>query len=98
MLHTDPPEVTVIATRTRLLVNQSTTLNCSVTSSNPSDVTVAWSLTNMSGVVAVLSVTEQTLIVSNIEEDEFGTYTCNVTNSAGLSETAEITIEQGGTF
>ena len=52
----------------------------------------------MSGVVAVLSVTEQTLIVSNIEEDEFGAYTCNVTNSAGLSETAEITIEQGGMF
>ena len=94
---TDPPEVSVSATRTRLPVNESTTLTCSVTSSNPSDFTLVWTLTSTNGSTTINS-TDQTLEVANIGEDDFGTYTCNVTNSAGLSGVASITIEQGGIY
>ena len=84
------------ATSTRLLVNEPTTLNCEVTVSNPSDFTVMWTLTNTSGDTIPLSETELTLVLSSIGENEFGTYTCNVTNSANLSGTAEVSIEEGG--
>ena len=84
------------ATTTRLLVNEPTILKCSVTVGNPSDFTVMWTLTNTSGDTITLNETEPTLEVSRIGEDEFGIYTCNVTNSAGLSGVAEIAIEQGG--
>ena len=87
----------VLATRTRLLVNGSTTLNCTVTSSNPSNFTLVWTLTTTSGSTTITS-TNQTLVLSSVGEDEFGTYTCNVTNSAGLSGTADITIEIGGIY
>ena len=93
----DPPEVNVLATRTRLIVNGSTTLNCTVTSNNPSNFTLVWTLTTTSGSTTITS-TNQTLVLSSVGEDEFGTYTCNVTNSAGLSGTADITIEIGGIY
>ena len=93
---TVPPEVSVTATQTRIAVSQSTTLTCSVDRSNPSSITFAWSFTETSGVTTILSgETGQTLQLSDIAEDEFGTYTCNSTNSASLSGTANITIEQG---
>ena len=82
----------------RVPLSGSTTLNCSVTSSNPSDFSVMWTLTNTSGSIVTLTDTGQILMVSNIKEEDFGNYTCNVTNSAGLSGTAEITIEQGGKY
>ena len=94
----DPPDVSVSATRTRLPVSESTTLNCSVASSNPSTFTVMWTLMNTNDVTMTLSETGQILVVSDIGEDDFGTYTCNVTNSANLSGTAELTIEQGGMY
>ena len=98
-LHTffiDPPEITVSASRTRLLVNESTTLSCSVSVSNPSNISVMWTLTNTNNITITLNETGEILVVTNIEENDFGTYTCNVTNLAGLSATAEITIEEGG--
>ena len=92
----DPPEVTVSASSTRILLNESTTLNCSVLSSNPSTFSVMWTLTNTNNITTTLSETGEILVVSNVGENTFGTYTCNVTNSASLSATAEITIEEGG--
>ena len=93
---TVPPEVSVTATQTRIAVSQSTTLACSIDASNPDVSTISWSFTNTSGVTTILSgETGQTLQLSDIVEDEFGTYTCNSTNSASLSGTANITIEQG---
>ena len=93
----DPPEVRVSATRTRLPVNESTTLTCSVTSSNPSgDFSVVWTLTNTTGVTSTLTNTDLTLELSGLGLEQFGTYTCNVTNSEGLSGEANITIEEGG--
>ena len=94
VVYVDPPDVSVSATQLRLPVNGSTTLTCTVVSSNPTDFTLQWTLTNTSDVTITLN---QTLQLSNIRVDQFGTYTCNVTNSASLSGQADITIEQGGT-
>ena len=91
----DPPDVSVSATRNRLLVNESTNLTCSVSSSNPSDFTLVWTLNSTSNVV---DETGEILVVSNIGEDEFGTYTCSATNTANLTGSASIAIEQGGTY
>ena len=93
---TVPPEVSVTATQTRIAVDQSTNLTCSIDASNPDVSTISWSFTNTSGATTILSgETGQTLQLSDIAEDEFGTYTCNATNSEGLSGTGDITIEQG---
>ena len=93
---TVPPEVSVTATQTRIAVGQSTTLTCSIIASNPDVSTISWSFTNTSGATTILSgETGQTLQLSDIAEDEFGTYTCNATNSEDLSGTGDITIEQG---
>ena len=88
--------MSVSATQTRIAVGQSTTLTCSVDRSNPNGITYAWSFTDTSDVTTILSgETGQTLQLSDIIQNEFGTYTCNATNSEGLSGTADITIEQG---
>ena len=84
------------ATRTRLLVSESTNITCSVSSSNPTEVTLVWTLNSTSNVVTTLDETGEILVVSNIGEDEFGTYTCSATNTANLTGSASITIEQGG--
>ena len=93
---TVPSEVSVTATQTRIAVGQSTTLTCSIAASNPNDSTISWSFTNTSGATTILSgETGQTLELSDIAENEFGSYTCTATNSEDLSGTADITIEQG---
>ena len=91
-IHTVAPEVDVSATNTRIDVGQSTTLTCSISRSNPSDYTVEWSLTNTNDVTTTLAETGETLVVTDIADDEFGTYTCNVTNSADLSGSENIRI------
>ena len=92
---TVPPEVSVTATQTRIAVGQSTTLTCYIAASNPDVSTISWSFTNTSGATTILSgETGQTLQLSDIAENEFGTYTCNATNSEELSGTASIIIEQ----
>ena len=94
--HTVPPEVSVTATQTRIAVGQSTTLTCSIAASNPDVSTISWSFTDTSGATTILSgETGQTLQLSDIAEDEFGTYTCTATNSEDLSGTGDVTIEQG---
>ena len=84
------------ATRSRILVGQSTNISCSVSRTVPTAYTIEWTLTTTSGGTTTLTQTGETLMLTDISEDEFGTYTCNVTNSAGLSGTADITIEEGG--
>ena len=92
----DPPEVSVSATRTRVPVNGSTSLTCSVASSNPPDFSLVWTLTNTTGVTTTLNTADQTLELSGLGLDQFGTYTCNVTNSEGLSGEANVILEEGG--
>ena len=86
------------ATRTRLLVNESTNITCSVSGGNPTEFTLVWTLNSTSNVVTTLDETGEILVISNIGEDEFGTYTCSVTNTANLTGSASITIEQGGMY
>ena len=93
---TVPPEVTVTATSSRIALGQSTNLTCSITRSVPSNYTIEWTLTNTDDVTTTLNDTEETLVITAIAEDVFGIYTCTVTNSADLSGSANITIEQGG--
>ena len=94
-LYTVPPEVYVSATSSRIAIGQSTTLTCSITRSVPSDYTIEWTLTNTNDVTTTLTETGETLILTNIAENEFGTYTCTVTNAANLSHSANTAIEQG---
>ena len=98
ILHTltVPPEVTVTATSSRVALGQSTNLTCSITRSVPSNYTIEWTLTNTDDVTTTLSDTEETLVITDIAENEFGTYTCTANNSAYLSGSANTTIEQGG--
>ena len=98
ILHTltVPPEVTVTATSSRIALGQSTDLTCSITRSVPSNYTIEWILTNTDDVTTTLSDTEETLVITDITENEFGVYTCTVTNLADLTGSANITIEQGG--
>ena len=91
-----PPEVSVSATRSRILVGHSTNITCSISRTEPTDYTIEWTLTDTSGTITTLAETGETLVLTAITEDGFGTYTCNVTNSAGLSGSANITIEEGG--
>ena len=88
--------MTVTATSSRIALGQSTDLTCSITRSVPSNYTIEWTLTNTDDVTTTLSDTEETLVITDIAEDEFGVYICTVTNSANLSGSANITIEQGG--
>ena len=86
----------VSATKIRIALNQSTTLTCSVTRSNPSDLTFKWTLTDTLGDVTTLAEgTGKTLQLSNIAKDQFGTYSCTATNSARQSGIASVTIDQG---
>ena len=94
--YTVPPEVVVSATRTTVAVGQSTTFTCSANRTNPDVSSVAWSFTDINDMTTILSETGEMLELLNITEDDIGTYTCNLTNSADLSGTASITIELGG--
>ena len=86
----------VSATKIKIALNQSTTLTCSVTRSNPSNPTFKWNLTNTNNVVTTLTgETGETLQLSNIAEGQFGTYSCTATNSARQSGIASVTIDQG---
>ena len=87
--------MTVSATRSRIAAGQSTNITCSITRTAPTNYTIQWTLTNTSEVTTALAETGETLILTDVSEGEYGTYTCNVTNSADLSGSANITIEEG---
>ena len=81
-LHTVPPEVEVTATLTRVAVGNSTTLTCTVSRSIPVDsYTYKWVHNNS----ITLSENSSMLTINVLSESDFGTYRCEVTNSAGLS-------------
>ena len=54
-------------------------------------------MTNTNDGTTTLNETGDTLVVTDIAEDEFGTYKCTATNSADLSGSVTVTIEEGGT-
>ena len=51
-------------------------------------------MTDSNNITTTLNETGMTLMIINITENEFGDYTCTATNSAGLSASDNITIEQ----
>ena len=96
-LYTVPPEVFVSATSSRIAVGQSTNITCSITRSVPSDYTIEWTLSSTSDVTTTLNEAGETLMLTDIAENEFGIYTCTATNTADLSGSANttVTIERG---
>ena len=92
---TVPPELSISATSTRIAIGQSTNLTCTISRSVPIDPTIEWTMTDSNNITTTLNETGMTLMIINITEDEFGDYTCTAINSAGLSGSDNITIEQG---
>ncbi len=75
----------------RITLGQSVSLFCNVTRANPNvNFTYVWRIVS----VSTLSEETNTLVLSNITADQFGTYQCEVTNDAG-SGSVTISIEQG---
>ncbi len=75
----------------RIALRQTVSLFCNVTRANPNvNFTYVWRI------VSVSTLTEETntLVLSNITADQFGTYQCEVINDAG-SGSETISIEQG---
>ncbi len=86
------PEVEISATpQARIALGQSVSLFCNVTRANPNvNFTYVWRRV----LVSTLSEETNTLALSNITADQFGTYQCEVTNDAG-SGSGMILIEHG---
>ena len=83
----------VSSTSTGVILGQSVNITCNVLRSIPTNYTIVWTLTRISdGNVTTLTEDGETLILTDITEDELGTYTCTTTNSADLSGSANITI------
>ena len=91
------PEVTLVASQTRVALGNSVTLTCTVTRANPStDYTYTWIFTGDDGTpTSIDGETTDTLEISAVMESDYGDYTCNVTNTAGTGESNTATIEQG---
>ena len=88
--------MTVSAASSRVSVGQSLNITCSISRTLPSDYTIEWTLSNTTGGATTLTETGETLTLTDITDTDLGTYTCTVTNSADLSGSANITIEEGG--
>ncbi len=86
------PVVEVTATpQARIALGQSVSLFCNVTRANPNIFTYVWRLNGGSA----LSETTNTLNLTNVMANQFGTYSCDVTNTAGTGS-GSIVIEEGG--
>ncbi len=91
-LSTVEPEVEIAATpQARIALGQSVSLFCNVTRANPSvDFTYVWRM--VSG--PTLPDETNTLVLFDIEANQFGTYSCEVINDAG-NGTGTLSIQQG---
>ena len=78
--------------RVRVSLGGTTTLFCNVTRTNPSiNGIYVWSSVNSD----MIAETSNTLMVTVKSDQQFDTYTCMVTNTAGVSGMGNLTIEQG---
>ncbi len=89
------PEVEAHVTATpqaRIALGQSVSLFCNVTTANPNTgLTYVWRL----NCGPALSETTDTLSLTNVMTNQFGTYSCDATITAGTG-IGSIVIEQGG--
>ena len=91
-----PPEVEVTASHLKVGLGGSTTLICSVTRTNPGIAGMyTWRNENTG---EILSEQSDTLMVTFSAINDFGTYSCTVTNSAGEMGAGNVTITQGCKF
>ena len=102
LLHNDytvmsvAPEVEVTASHLKVGLGGSTTLSCNVTRTNPGITGVyIWRNENTG---TFLSEQSDNLQVTFSTANDFGTYSCTVTNSAGEVGTGNVTITQGCKF
>ena len=82
----------------RIQLGGTVTLTCTVVRSNPSNnYMYTWTLLPSTTVRGPTASTQSTdmLDVTLDMEDDYGTYRCSVENDAGLTGTADTTIEQG---
>ncbi len=75
----------------RIALGQSVSLFCNVTRANPNIFTYVWKLNGGSA----LAETTNTLNLTNVMANQLGTYSCDVTNTAGTGK-VEIDIVEGG--
>ena len=90
------PIVEVTATHTRILVGDTVTLTCNVTTGDPSYVVYTWTFMNAStntNMTRPEMTNTLTLTIGNV--NEFGNYICEARNDAGTGS-GTATIEQGG--
>ena len=91
-----PPEVEVTASHLKVGLGGSTTLSCNITRTNPEIAgTYVWRNENTG---EILSEQSDNLLVTFLAMNDFGTYSCTVTNSAGETGTGNVTITQGCKF
>lgn len=86
------PTVEVVTDRTKVALEDSTTLHCIVNRTNPEVDTYVWMHENSN---IQFAGSNSTLSVIFATENHFGTITCTATNAAGRSGSANVTIERG---
>lgn len=85
----------MVATRTKVALEDSTTLHCIVNRTNPEVDTYVWMHEDPD---IQLAGSDSTLSVIFATENHFGTITCTATNAADRSGSATVTIERGCKF
>jgi hypothetical protein len=88
------PEVELVPSLARININGSQTLLCNVTRSNPSNHTYSWAFDDGSGVPVDLGETSNVLDLTPVQETDFGTYRCSVTNFAGTGISGPAIVEE----
>ena len=91
--HIATPDVEVVATpQARIAVGQNVSLLCNITRANPMVIDIfTWSFNGS----LLVTETSNTLVLTDVNLTQFGTYQCNATNIAGTGS-EEIVIEEGG--
>lgn len=74
---------------------QSVAISCIVARGDPSYVSYTWTFLNQDRTTIGIVETSSILVVEDIQPENYGTYTCKVSNDAG-SATADIVIGEGG--
>ncbi len=90
------PEVEVAASHLKVSLGGSTTLSCNVTRTNPG-IAGAYIWRNENAGTTLFEQSNN-LMVTFSTVNNFGTYSCTVTNSAGEVGTGNVTITQGCKF
>ena len=90
------PEVEVLTSHSKVALGGSTTLFCNVRRTHPEiPGTYIWINENTG---ESLSEQSNTLLLNFLSVDDFGTYSCTVTNNAGEVGRGYVTITQGCKF